>query len=587
MVMDQKWFELRDSRRRELNNAVWIPLRAIQTLRKVGDPGHVGHLVEFYGVGSLLVFRALREKAEKLGWMDIGISHEHSGYCQNGRYIPADHFEPYKGDAIGIHPVLEQRGNRDEQSEWHLHQDLAISLSLKREGDVWVAPDEGYLEIVRLRRRESGKPCLLEIRAEFLKDYLCARSMALYVTSYRNREEVLEEVDRIDWSDNPLCESEGGARWEGRVREIHEGGDPYGESVATFHVSRTDVDPKEDVPVFEFPDDKDVTSQSWVREFEGRKIYIVNGELWRNEWVEPAEQSPRIRWDERPSTVSFIVDASGVTADPDELKNGSRWLWFRPEVIMGLAHRRGGHLHWYTRDTGGVRCSPDSDIHFGMNGLGLVNAYAKDIALLPEWQQRIWAGHNITPDGGVSEELLASQMAAHPAATQAPEEFLPKAIERLNKISNDVHGISIFRDHDHYKTLLAVLHRFRAIDQPGLFALAKDIARLTADSIDTAAIHKKIVLPSGKKWGSLKSLENLLALHVEPEIAHSQIGPLFGIYELRLADAHLASSLIKENCELIGVDCDAPIVLQGFALLDACVSCLWSLGDALQEPKVR
>lgn len=584
--MDQEWFEFRDVRGRRLDSAVWIPLRAVRSLREVGRKGYVGYLEEFYGVGSLAVSCDQREAAERLGWMDVGISHEHSGSYQDGRYIPADHYESYEGALIGIHPVLDQRGNRDEQSEWHLHQDMVITLGLKREGDVWVAPDEGYLEIAHLRRRESGRPCLLEFRAEFLKDYLCARSMALYVTSYRNREEVVEEANHLDWTDNPIREAEGGDRWEGRVREIHEGGEPYGESVAVFHVSRTDVDPKEDVPVFGFPGDKDTTSQTSKRKFEGRKLYVMQGELWRNEWVEPASHSPRIRWDERPSTVSFIVDASGATENADALKDDSRWLWFGPEVIMTLAHRRGGHLHWYTCNTGGVRCSPDDDIHFGMNDLGLINVYAKDIALIPEWQQRIWAGYNVTPEGGVSEELLASQMKARPAATQAPEEFLPKAIERLNKISNDVYEISIFRDHGQYESLLAVSHRFRAVNQSGLFALAKDIARLTADSIDTAAIHSKVALPSGKKWGSLKSLEHLVAGHVEPQVAHSHMGPLFGIYELRQADAHLASSSIEEILELIGVDRAAPIVLQGFALLDACVTCLWLLGDALQEPKL-
>jgi hypothetical protein len=71
-----------------------------------------------------------------------------------------------------------------------------------------------------------------------------------------------------------------------------------------------------------------------------------------------------------------------------------------------------------------VSCSPDCGVHFGMNRLPLINAYAKDVALLPEWQQRIWAGHNVGPEGGVSEELLASQVRAQPARTQAPEEFL-------------------------------------------------------------------------------------------------------------------------------------------------------------------
>jgi len=71
-----------------------------------------------------------------------------------------------------------------------------------------------------------------------------------------------------------------------------------------------------------------------------------------------------------------------------------------------------------------VGCSPDYTVHFGINSLGLLNVYAKDIGLLPEWQQRIWAGYNVGPDGKVSKELLASQIDAEPADTQAPEAFL-------------------------------------------------------------------------------------------------------------------------------------------------------------------
>ena len=127
---------------------------------------------------------------------------------------------------------------------------------------------------------------------------------------------------------------------------------------------------------------------------------------------------------------------------------------------MALAHRRGGQLRWYTRDTGSVRCSPDYDIHFGINRLGLVNVYAKDIALLPEWQQRIWAGHNISPEGGVSSELIASQVRAEPADTQAPEEFLKQGIEIINSLSSEKLGIYLFREHELLPELFEKTHRF-------------------------------------------------------------------------------------------------------------------------------
>jgi hypothetical protein len=151
----------------------------------------------------------------------------------------------------------------------------------------------------------------------------------------------------------------------------------YGEKIAVMHVARIDVDPEEDIPVFGLPTDNQVTSKSWTREFTGRMLYRVEGELWRTEWIEPASQSPIVRGDKLPPTVFFITDAEGKRENRETLAAGSRWLWFRPEVLPVLAHRRGGTLRWYTRDTGGVSCSPDYGVHFGVNTLGLITSLQK------------------------------------------------------------------------------------------------------------------------------------------------------------------------------------------------------------------
>ncbi len=126
-------------------------------------------------------------------------------------------------------------------------------------------------------------------------------------------------------------------------------------------------------------------------------------------------------------------------------------------------------------------------------------------------------------------------------------------------------------------------HRFRAIDQAGLFSLAKDLARLTADSIDAAAIQKLVPPPKGEKWGSLKSLEKLIASLIAADKARLLVGPLVGVYELRLADAHLAGSEIDEAFELAGVDRSKPFVHQGFDILNSCVAALYAILDVLKE----
>lgn len=161
---------------------------------------------------------------------------------------------------------------------------------------------------------------------------------------------------------------------------------------------------------------------------------------------------------------------------------------------------------------------------------------------------------------------------------------MPKVLVALNEVSGRKFGFELFRKHDRLQALLKEMHRFRSTDQPGLFALAKDLARLTADSIDAAAIQTIVKPAKGEKWGSLRSLQELVALMEGSTRARSLVGPLFGIYELRLADAHLPSSDIEASLALAKVNPKAPFVFQGFQLLCSCVSSLQSVGRALSRP---
>ena len=580
--MNQDWFEMRDIRARSLTKVVWIPLRVSHTLERVGEFGHAGFLQEFYGAGSLAVPVESKADALTLSWDSIGILHDHCGHAEDGRYVPADVFEDYQKRFTGVHLALHQRGGGDESAEWHLHQDFVTTLGLKRESDVWVRPDEDYIEVARLVRADKGGVVRLEVRALHLRDYLCARGMGLVISSYRERNEVLEDASHISWPDGHVEEKEELARWVGRKGAIHEGGREHGGSVAVFHVARTDVDPEDDVPILGSPTDDNLKSSSWTQKFSGRKLHRVSGDLWRTEWIDPAPQSPIVRGDEIPSSVSYLVDAGGTRELSGALKDSGRWLWFKPAVIGSLITRRGASLEWYTRETGAVHLSGHR-VHFGLNSIGLVTVYAKDIAHLPDWQQRVWAAHNVSPEGKVSDELQASQVHASPADTQAPEAFLGKALAALQSSGEVALGIRILRQHEYVKELLPRLHRFRAMDRQGLFALAKDVARITADDIDAKQLQTIASPPKETEWGSLKSLEKVLATRIDPDKARSLLSPLVGIYELRLADAHLPTDDVKQAFKLVGIDESLPPTTQACQLLHAAVSSLYRICRILDE----
>jgi len=63
---------------------------------------------------------------------------------------------------------------------------------------------------------------------------------------------------------------------------------------------------------------------------------------------------------------------------------------------------------------------------------------------------------------------------------------------------------------------------------------------------------------------------------VASDEAYAVMSPLFGIYDLRLADAHLPSSDVDDALERVGIDKAVPYVFQGYQLMHACVDTIYS-----------
>src|SRR5271165_5616714 len=110
--MEQKWFEMAETRKRRFDSAVWIPLRASQR-SETGNWGYLGHRSEFFGVGSLAVPLRKRDAAARLSWMDLGLMHDHCGYANRSRYTAADECDgkQLKG---AVRLAISQRGNSVE-----------------------------------------------------------------------------------------------------------------------------------------------------------------------------------------------------------------------------------------------------------------------------------------------------------------------------------------------------------------------------------------------------------------------------------------------------------------------------------------
>jgi hypothetical protein len=533
-----------------------------------------------------------------LDWHNNGLARSHKGYIQDGIYYSA---EVHEGNGFrGVNLVIAQEPSHDEPAVWYINPDLITTLNLRREGNKWLAANEGFTEVVRYFEDANGKPLRIEMRADFLKDYLCARELALCISTYAERDVIVSDIDGTDWTvfgppdlasrieelrdDKPMRrgwdQELTDGKWEGRVIPIHDGGHPFGSGFTVLHVGRRPLEPEPSIPEIA-PSDEMITSRR-EGHFRGRLLYRVAGEVWRNQWVQPAAISVRVRGDDPPSTCFFIVDAAGTRTPSEQLRGGGRWLWFNPAVINASLPYRGASLSWYTQDTGLIEMAKNRGIHFGVNSLGLINVYAKDVAFMPVWQQTVWSGFNVAPDGGVSRELLASQAEGEPSETLAPESFLLTAREELDKAMQSKFGCRAFRGHSGVAAIAAQCHRFRALDKSGLLELAKDLARIIVDDIDLKGLQEIIPLLPNEKRGSLKSLERIVAKLTDDSIAATKLSALFHVYDLRLADAHLASSETDATLRKLGLDTNLPVVIQGRDMLASLVDTLYGIIEVIK-----
>lgn len=583
--MQKEWFELKDYIDQKADNLVWVPLRSSRKNINEGEYGCVGFKEEYFGCTSILIKNEDIEKAKELEWMDVGLIRGHKGNPYEEEYKPATHFEH---DGVeGENLIIAHEIGGDYCDNWYVSPDLLTTLELVQEGESWFAYNRGHEEVIKLHKNKNGCVDEILIRLNYLKDYLCVRKRVLLLSSYKSRTEVMENEMSVNWELDKIINVENGIKWSGRMWPIHEGSSHgFGEKMAIFHVGRTNINFNEDVPEYPFSEsEKNIESKSWEQGFNGRKLYRVEGEVWKNDFVFPAPKSSIILNNDATEEHSYIIDAAGTKEKAKNLIDSGKYLWFKPQVVNSILSNKETSLTWYTKDTGGIGFTRWGLIHFGINQIGLITVYAKDIALLPDWQQKIWYSFNVSPDGKVSPELLMSQQEGQPANTLSPEEHFGIELKKLDDNFRINYKEKLINN-EKVNEILKKIHRFVSINENGLYVLAKDIARVTADSFDISLL--KEILGNKKEHKELKSLRllrELLSSKVSEGDAEKIIEPLDAAYLLRISDAHIPS---KEQIDLalktLKINPEINDVEKGRILIHECVNCLATINHYLFPP---
>lgn len=190
LAMNQEWILQTKETRRAFSNATWVPLRASMNEEK-GDVKNIGYIREYFGCGSAAFPPEHRELVEKrLSWSDIGIGHTVAPYAyEDGYYASIDQFQYNDKEPIGVNLIFEHPQPVVGGKQWILNPDLVVALRLIKEGTNWVRPEENFVVVARESFNEKGEHRLIEIKREFLLDYLAARNLSVRLSYYRQRVE--------------------------------------------------------------------------------------------------------------------------------------------------------------------------------------------------------------------------------------------------------------------------------------------------------------------------------------------------------------------------------------------------------------
>ena len=579
--MNQDWILQTKETRRAFSSATWVSLRAL-CHDEQGESRDIGYVSELFGCGAVAFPPEHREVAEQLGWSNIGIGHNLQPYAyEDGYYSSIEQYQHNDKEPIGVNLVFEHPQPVVGGNLWILNPDLVVALHLIRDGINWVRPEEDFVIVTREILNNKGHHQRIEIKREFLIDYLAARNLSLRLSYYRQRVENVAALEGSAYANlADRQEQRHGGRFELLIRSLN---DVYGGSWAMLRAWRTDVDEDEDAPVMgpEREDNTDFESSRGHRS--GYDGVRVEGEFWRDEWIEHQGQSVRVRRDADKTLPQFIVETDGTRMASADLDNEDigRWLWFRPSVVSDLLDHRGFSLKWYTAETGGIGSTSGYVTHFGINASDLITVYAYDVARLAAWEQRIWAAHNVVPDGKVSNELLASQVSVKPASTNAVEELLFKSMRMLEESFRQKFNITLFTHDIDDVTVMQHISRFASKDQASLLKLVKELVRVFSDRLDVRALRKLSTHAEKESLGSNKLLQDILAQKVGANRARLVFGVIAGVYDMRLGDAHPTSSKIGDALKLARIDESGSFLRQGEQLISNYGQSIWLIGNLL------
>lgn len=275
-------------------------------------------------------------------------------------------------------------------------------------------------------------------------------------------------------------------------------------------------------------------------------IIYLHEEAWKKGITTVVSPRQKINQDFGFTDVSFEYDADDYFYIPGLKRPHNEGfltpVFFNKQVLLKYDASPVYRVRFTSPTYGEIWQGSDFSISFGVNKNGKIVMWLGDIARLPTSEQHYLRSENVESDNSIGSEFYDAQIECVFTQLSNEEELFQS---RSNFLEACFLKYEVKFGHLDEEVLeLAIDSRPPVINSDKEMRDTADILnKIYVESFSLKALSKVLKSLGGepKDLGSLKLLQAIIEILTDKDVAYKSMGPLFVLYDLRVATSHLGS----------------------------------------------
>jgi hypothetical protein len=354
----------------------------------------------------------------------------------------------------------------------------------------------------------------LEVRAEFLKDYLKQRGCALVLAYFQSRD-VRETHEDISLPDDDR--EEFAVRGGKAVRGVRRNQPGY--ELHWFCPIRAD-----DIP---YGREERLQEDRENLKFETKQGYRFSKKEAANEvgFDEAGYRRPAIGAEDLEEAISFFG-----------------WTYFEPEVLEKYKNDSRGTVSEWSRQGLQVNWLDKMKLRAYRNNQDLILIIVDDLIDIPDEELSHWYHYNTSPAGEIPEEMITNYIEADWVDSESPSDAVINAVTELNEAFKRKYGVRLYRetgDEIDADRMLSLprneKHELLTVMSEAHQAIIENLDRDNLESQLPEEVSEDV---EGKKSALFEFVKDLSDTNTAAEI----LDPINAVHDFRKEDSHMTVS---------------------------------------------